>query len=64
VSIAASAQRPHIDTTTISLRFAPLLATRYPPIRKRESHALLDEFTHILEGEPTSGEEEREKSRN
>lgn len=55
-SIVVKAQRPHIDEIVAidlaAIRTVVGWLNRYPPIHKRANlHELLDEFTHILEGE-------------
>ncbi len=55
-SIVVKAQRPHIDEIVAidlaAIRTVVGWLNHYPPIRKRANlHALLDEFTHILDGE-------------
>ncbi len=55
-SIVVKAQRPQIEEIVAvdlaAIRTVVGWLNRYPPIRRRANlHALLDEFTHILEGE-------------
>jgi predicted unusual protein kinase regulating ubiquinone biosynthesis (AarF/ABC1/UbiB family) len=55
-SIVVKAQRPRIDEIVAvdlaAIRTVVGWLNRYPPIRRRANlHALLDEFTHILDGE-------------